>query len=82
VLLLLLLWLLVFDISDLRGRSLVEEFIQDVKSDSGGRHRTNFGLERVVHARSGNIVEDFFVLLTVPPSLAPISFQTIRIHSD
>jgi hypothetical protein len=63
LLLLLRLWLLVFDIWNFRGRGLIEEFVQGVKSGAGGRHRSNFVLERVAEACPGNIVEDFFVLL-------------------
>jgi hypothetical protein len=63
LLLLLLLWRLVFDMCNFLGRGLIEEFVQGVKSAAGGRHWSNFGLERVAEACPGNIVEDFFVLL-------------------
>jgi hypothetical protein len=63
LLLLLLLWLLVSDMCNFRGRGLIEEFVQGVKSAAGGRHRSNFVLERVAEACPGNVVEDFFMLL-------------------
>jgi hypothetical protein len=63
LLLLLLLWLLVFNMCNFRGRSLIEERVQGVNHAAGGRHRSNFVLERVAEACPGNIVEDFFMLL-------------------
>jgi hypothetical protein len=50
LLLLVLRWLLVFDMCNFRGRGLVEEFFQGVKSAAGGRHPSNFVLERVAEA--------------------------------
>ena len=41
----------------------MEELVQGVKSAAGGRHRSNFVLEKVAEACPGNIVEDFFMLL-------------------
>jgi hypothetical protein len=82
LLLVLLLWVLVFDMCNFRGHSLIVKFIQGIKSASGRCHRSNFISERVAEACPGNIVEDFIVLLKIPLSLSPISFQTIRIGSD
>jgi hypothetical protein len=82
LLLLLLLWILVYDMCNFRGHGLIEEFIKGVKSAAGGRHRSNFVLERVEEACLGNVVEDFFMLLKIAPNLSPISFQTIHIGSD
>jgi len=67
---------------DFRGRGRIEALVQGVKSATGVRHRSNFVRERVAEACPRNIVEDFFMLLLIPPSLSPISFHTIRIGSD
>ena len=82
LLLLLLLWLLVFNMCNLQGRGHMEEVVQGVKSAAGRPHRSNFVLETEAKACPGNIVENFFVLLWIPASLSPISFQTIRVGSD
>jgi len=67
---------------NIRHHGHIEKFIQATKSAAGGHHRYNFVLERVGEACPGNIVVDFFMLLYIPPSLSPLSFQTIRISSD
>jgi hypothetical protein len=63
LLLLLLLLLLVLDMCNFRGHGLIEALVQGVKAAAGGRHLSNFVLERVAEACPGNIVEDFFMLL-------------------
>jgi len=82
LLVLLLLCLLVFDVCNLRGRGCVKQCVQALKSATGGRAWYKFVLERVQEACPGNIVEDFFMLQWIQPSLSPITFQKIRIGSD
>jgi hypothetical protein len=63
LLLFLLLWLHDFDMCYSRGRSLINQVFQAVKSAAGGRTGNNFDMETVGEASPGTIVEDFFVLL-------------------
>ena len=88
-LLLLLLWLRllllslpVFGMCNFRDCNLITELVEGVNSGAGGHHWSNFVLERVVEAFPSIIIENFFILLLIPPSGTLISFQTIRIGSD
>jgi hypothetical protein len=61
--LLLLLSLTLFDMCNLRGRRIMEGFVQGVKFATSRRLLSHFVLERVAEACPGNIVEAFLVLL-------------------
>jgi hypothetical protein len=61
--LLLLRWLLVFNIRQFQGCSLLDEFLQGVNCAAGVHYQSNCCLDVLVKACPSNIVEDFFMLL-------------------
>ena len=63
LLLFLLLWLLDLNMCNFRGRGLIEEFVQGVKSAAARHHQSDFVPKRVAEACPGNAMEDFFMLL-------------------
>jgi hypothetical protein len=77
LLLLPLLWVLGFNMCNIRDRGFIEELVHGVKYATGWHHQSNLVFVRFAEASPGNIVEDFIVLLKIPASQYLISFLTI-----